>query len=200
MIAALTLFLLMVKPLYGDMLMLRGKFGLKISERNDKQNVLKQIRDLLNKYEGFTPLQEKIALALPLEADVPTVAALLSVVSERNNVALESISFEPPTVGQPPKPDITYGYAAMRVSLELAGLYENLRALIEDIASNIRLMDVHDVKIEGGSDNARGRTNNQTILRANIELDVYYQAKELPATRTRASKQIQANRPAVEFQ
>ena len=88
----------------------------------------------------------------------------------------------------------------MRVSLELAGLYENLRALIEDIASNIRLMDVHDVKIEGGSDNARGRTNNQTILRANIELDVYYQAKELPATRTRASKQIQANRPAVEFQ
>ena len=81
---------------------------------------------------------------------------------------IESFSFQYPPV-RPSRASLAEPIGSLRVLVRMKGTYEQLKEYVSDLETNIRLIDVQTLRIEGG-----GIAGQESLI-YNLVLDVYYQ-------------------------
>ena len=168
-------YFLLLKPAYLEVGNLRG-LQLKTEEDlNNKRLIIQKVDDLIKKYQSIGVVREQISDAIPLDPDLARLMLQLSVFASKNNVDIQSLLFSISTVKDAPKPDITYGYGVIKTTLEVAGNYELLLAFLNDVESNVRLMDVRGISFSKVST----KDKEANIFSYKLEFDSYYQTTQL---------------------
>lgn len=169
LIAAVIVYSNLVRPAYDEIQKLRDKREANIKLLQEQQGAIEAVSRLLNEYQSLTEIQENISMALPNEEEVPSIINQLQGLAKISSLGVESLSLQYPPLKPSSADSLIKPLGTVRATVRLNGDYKNLRPFLEDLETNIRLMDIYSLSVEGGG--IRGKTN----LIYNIVLDTYYQ-------------------------
>ena len=176
-VAALIFFFNFVEPAYTAAQDLKAQ---KISQDNlyqNEQDTLKQVQAAVAAYQGNGNPQVLANLALPPDKDEANILNQISVLSQKYQLATQSVTITTPGAKTTKTPTRTSGTPAsltkpigvLNVQLRVAGSYSNFRSFLTSLESNIRIMDVAGVVI-----NPVGKSN-QDYYTFDISVAAYYQ-------------------------
>lgn len=169
LIAAVVVYSKLVNPAYDEIQQLRDKREANIKLLQEQNDAILEVKRLLNEYQSLTQIQENISLALPNEEEVPSIINQLQGLAKINSLDIESLSLQYPPLKSSAVDSLTEPLGTIRVTMRLSGDYRNLRPYLENLETNIRLIDVYSLNIEGGA------IPGKTKLIYNLVLDTYYQ-------------------------
>ena len=169
MIAAVVVYSRLVSPSYNDVQLLRDKKEATQKLLQEQKGAIDEATRVLNEYQGLTQIQDNISMVLPSKEEVPSIINQLQGLARINNLDIESLSLQYPPLKTVPADSLVQPLGTVRVTMRLSGDYRNLRPYLEDVETNIRLIDVYSINVEGGG------IPGKTGLVYSIVLDTYYQ-------------------------
>ncbi len=169
LIAAVVVYSRLVNPSYTEVQSLRDEREANLKLLEEQKGAIDEATRILNEYQGLTQIQDDISMVLPNKEEVPSIINQLQGLAKINNLNIDSLSLQYPPLKTVPADSLIQPLGTVRVTLRLNGDYRNLRPYLEDLETNIRLIDVYSINIEGGG------VPGKTELIYNIVLDTYYQ-------------------------
>jgi len=154
LIGAMIIYSYLIRPEYQQVNELRGILMAKTNLLSEQQSIISQVEDLLSQYQSSARIQETVSLSLPTKEDASAIFGQLQALSQANAMSIE-------VFGLQNLPVTKSGLGVLQVSLKVAGSYENFKNFLRGIETNIRVMDLSNLKIEKSS--------------YNIVLNTYYQ-------------------------
>lgn len=170
LIAALVVYALLIKPEYNEIVKLRAQLKGQKDLFLEKQQAIAKVESLIKQYQGAGRLQDTISMSLPGREDLASVFNQLQALAVFNGLAIEVFNVQPLPVKPAKKGSLVKGLGSLRLSLRLAGPYQSFRGFLQGLETNIRVMDVVNLKLEPAG------TPQQNILVYNLVVDTYYQA------------------------
>ena len=172
LMAAFLIYSLLIKPEYQIVNELRGVLVGKSNLLSEQQEVISQVEGLLSQYQGSARIQETVSLSLPLREETAGIFSQLQALAQANNLVIEVFGVQ----NLPTKSaaftrgatSLVKDLGVLQVSLKLTGVYEDFKDFLRGIETNIRIMDLVNLKIERS-----GRGSN--VFTYNIILNTYYQ-------------------------
>jgi len=173
LVAALFTYGLFIKTEYSQILKLRAKLTGQRVLFQEKQQAIAKVESLIKQYQGSGRLQDTIALSLPNKEDLAAVFNQLQALADFNGLAIEIFNVQAlpikPAGSEPGRrAGLVRGLGTLRLSLRIAGSYESLKGFLRGLETNIRVMDLVNLKIESL---AKG------LLLYNLVVDTYYQTQ-----------------------
>lgn len=169
LISAVVVYSRLVSPSYNEVQSLRDKKEAYLRLLEEQKEAINEATRILNEYQGLTQIQDNISMVLPNKEEVPSIINQLQGLAKINNLDIESLSLQYPPLKTVPPDSLVQPLGTVRVTMRLNGDYRNIRPYLEDIETNIRLIDVYSINIEGGG------IPGKTELFYSIVLDTYYQ-------------------------
>lgn len=168
LIAAVIVYSNLVYPAYNEIQKLRDQRKADLNLLQEQGEAINAVNRLLSEYQSLAQIQENISMVLPNKEGVPSVINQLQGLARINNLNIDSLSLQYPPL-KASADSLIKPLGTLRVTVRLNGDYKNLRPFLEDIETNIRLMDVYSLGIEGGG------VPGKIKLTYNLVLDTYYQ-------------------------
>jgi len=168
LIGAVLVYTNLVQPAYSDVQNLRGKkTALQDTIVQDEQAVA-TVNNLVGQYQSLSQLRDSLSNILPTEERVPEAVYQLQGIASVRQMEIQSLSLQylPMQATQPGS--LTKPMGTLSVNLRVAGTYQNFKLFLSDLETNIRLMDVSSIRIEGG--NIPGGKLTYTVV-----VNAYYQ-------------------------
>lgn len=118
-----------------------------LSQKNlltTQNNYLENLKKLISNYESINSAdREKLSLMLPKEVDEPDIFALFESLAGKNKMAILAVDI---SEKEPPAEFKSLGIKEIDIAANLAGgEYSDLKNLLNDLESNLRLMDIVSV-------------------------------------------------------
>ncbi len=171
LIMSLVVFSNLIRPEYSETQEMRGRISMKSQLFGEQGAATAQIQRLVADYQGLASIQDTLSLLIPQEEHAPQALNQVTNIAKANNLDIQSINTQKLPF-QPKKPGQTSllikRVGVLRVDIQLSGTYEALKAFIQTIETNIRIMDVQRIDIATQSD------PNKPYL-FNVTIDTYYQ-------------------------
>jgi Tfp pilus assembly protein PilO len=169
LIGAIIVYTNLVQPAYSDVQTLRGKkAALQDTIAQDKQAVA-TVNNLVGQYQNLSQLRDSISNILPTEERVPEAVYQLQGIASARQMEIQSLSFQYLPMQATQAGSLVKPLGTLSVNIRIAGTYQNFKLFLSDLETNIRLMDVSSVKIEGGS------VPGVDKLTYTVAIDTYYQ-------------------------
>jgi len=168
-ILALVIYAFLVRPVYDEILVLRGTFRGKQKLFSEQEAAIQKVNDLVQRYQGTARLQDVINMSLPVSENLSLVFGQLYAIARKNNVNIEVFGVQPLAIRPSRDKSLVKGLGTLRLSLRLTGSYDSLKDFVGDLETNIRVMDVSSLKID--------QTAVSNVLVYNLIIDTYYQPK-----------------------
>lgn len=159
-----------IRGTYEEIQVLRAKRDGAKETLAETEHAIESIKALAQKYESLTDLKDNFSLMLPGDKDLPTAINQLESLAIQKNVSIGSLVVsEIPSRTLLAKRTATAirPVRAVLVDIKLTGTYDDMKDFLEAIQTNVRLMDVVSVKINGGG--------VKTDLDHSIVVQTYYQ-------------------------
>jgi len=121
------------------------------------------------KSKGLSKISDTFSLILPAKPDIPTLLNQLDGISRIDNMTIDSTAFNFLAL-KASKGTLIKPIGTVQMTLALHGKYQDLRAFVNDLETNIRLIDINSLKIDGGG------VPNKDIFNYNLEAYAYYQS------------------------
>ncbi len=141
----------LIKPAYTDVNILRGGLASRSDLLRDQRKIVEQVKNLLAQYQGLSGPQKAISIALPQIEEFPTLVNQLRSRAEASGLLLESINFQPLTFQSSESKDKSKQeipkMATVQISLQLRGSYAAVKALIQSLEANVRIMDMVSLNV-----------------------------------------------------
>ncbi len=169
MIAAVVVYSRLVSPAYDTIQQLRDKKEANLKLLQEQNDAIDEVKRILSEYQSLTQIQENISLALPNKEGVPSIINQLQGLAKINSLDIESLSLQYPPLKPSAADSLMEPLGTVRVTMRLNGDYSNLRPYLENLETNIRLIDVYSLNVESGA------IPGKTKLIYNLVLDTYYQ-------------------------
>lgn len=161
---------LFIKPAYQEANDLRGTMYAKQRLFEQKKRAVDAVESLIKAYQGAGRLQDSIALSLPQSEEISSVFNQLQAIAAANGLEVQVFNVQVLPLKPSPDNSLAQPLGTMRVSLRMAGAYESFKNVIAGLETNIRVMDIANIKIEPAG---RGlNTFSYTVV-----LETYYQGK-----------------------
>lgn len=170
LVGAAFIYASLIKPAYVEIQKKRAELAAQKSARNKLEAAVNQIKKLLVEYQDAKLIQETVSAILPVEQMLPQSLAQITGLAENSGLFIQSLGSQPLSIKPSVNPKLIKGVGTLRFNIRLAGSYESFKSFLNQMANNIQLMDLTDLKMEpvGGS--------NQNIFLYTITVDTYYQA------------------------
>lgn len=156
LVGAVVIYSSLIKPAHQEITDLRGRLVAQSRQLAEQQAVLTQVQNLLTQYRGAAQIRDAVSLALPLGEEIPSIFNQLQALARANSMALETLDIQSlPTKGVVTTRgvgSVVKDVAVLQISLKIGGGYENLKNFLAGMETNIRLMDVVNLKVEPGRD------------------------------------------------
>ncbi len=170
MIASIYVLVSLLIPSYQGVQSLRLQRAQAVNLYENQVEASNKIGGLINQYNSLATVQEALSVILPTEPQTSILMNDVQALAANNSVVLNSISFQYPPIAKAPS-SIVLGLGTIRITANLTGSYESFKAFLRDIETNIRVIDVNSLRIDGGG------VSKQTNLTYNLIMDAYYQSK-----------------------
>lgn len=182
-----------VKPAYEAVNQLRGTLVAKTELFESQDKIMTEAKDLLQKYQGASRLQDTVNLALPPSANSHLIfhqlLNLASISSPQLSVTGISVSEGTPlraaTTRDRKKKSILPLIGTVEASVQAAGPYEDFKKMLQYIETNARVMDVVQLSISPEREKLRpaapGAPPQQAGIvtyKYTISVQSYYQASQ----------------------
>jgi len=168
LIGAVVIYSNLVNPAYGEIQGLRDKREANAKLLQEQKEAIDAVNRLLNEYQSLAQIQENISMVLPNEENIPSIINQFQGLAKINSMDIESLSLQYPPL-KSSTDSLIEPLGTVRATIRLNGDYRDLRPFLEDLETNIRLIDVYSLNVEGGGIPGRNK------LIYNLVLDTYYQ-------------------------
>lgn len=141
LIGAMVLYTNAIKPAYKNIQQLRASFIAKTNLFNEQKEIISRVKNLLNQYQSAARLQETISLALPPDEAVAPLFQQVFAISQASGIKIQSFGLTAEAIK-------SNGLGILKLNLGLRGTYEALKAFLQAIETNIRVMDVNTLGMQ----------------------------------------------------
>ncbi len=179
-IAVLVLYMYLIKPAFNDIGDKRAEIAGKLALIDEYNAALTRIQDLLRQYDNLTQIQEAASSVLPPEQNLPRSINQISGLASINRLSIGTLSVQQMSIKPSLRPSLVKGLGTLRLSTRLTGDYQSFKSFLENLETNVNLMDVVSLKIEplalkvGSSVKTAVNINNFNYT---LVADTYYQAE-----------------------
>lgn len=173
-VAAALVYIKMIQPTYDEIQGLRGKIQARQNLLAQQKNAVSQLTNLQNELQNqnIAQFQEAISLVFPLTENMPQALSQIETIAQTNGLNVQSITFSyQPLKPSAAKTEIAKGIGTLRFRLKLLGSYEAIKEFVKTIETNVRLIDVAELKLN------RSGQPGQNLYLAEITADCYYQSE-----------------------
>lgn len=170
LIAALVIYANFVRGEYAIIQELRGTLSAKTNFLENQKAIISQVQNLIAQYQGAQQLQDTVALALPNEEEVAAIFQQLQAIARSSGLTIQSfglnlLALKPPVINL----SFAKNLGTAQVTLRLFGSYEGIKNFLRAAETNVRVMDLRQLRVEQG---ARPAENAYAYT---VVLDTYYQ-------------------------
>ncbi len=194
-LVGIALLFVFADPLWNSIKVLRAEIDKQNEEISKVEELLVKVQELEAEYqETGGEAIEGILEALPEEKDLPYLINQFEAMAVNNGLLMESIKFsediksdkkstqqssqmdEFSASSNSDSQEVISPFPYLTVEMTLSGSYEGFKTYLEDLESNIRLMDIKDVDFASEqSKDSEGESSGLPIFKFNMGLLVYYQ-------------------------
>lgn len=147
-IASLFVYSSLIRPVYSEIKNLRSEAASRLDLINKNKVSITQVQKLLNEYQNIAQVQEVISSILPLEQNVPQAINQIVGLAELNKLSIELVAVQKSAIKPSDQPNLVKGIGTLKLNIRLSGSYENFKKFLQNLETNVNLMDVVDLKIE----------------------------------------------------
>lgn len=172
-IAALFVFSSLIEPNYQDILQKRSEVSSRLNLLSDYQTSLAHVQELENQYKNIAQFQQTVSSILPTAPDISQAVNQIASLASINRLAVSSVSVELLPLRPPVDPSISKNIGTLRLNVRLAGDYQGLKSFLQNLETNVNLMDLNSLKVETMSTKSGLAVNQFSYT---IAVDTYYQS------------------------
>jgi Tfp pilus assembly protein PilO len=170
LIAALFIYSSWIRSEYRVIRELRGAIAAKADFLANQKAIISQVQNLITQYQGAAQIQETISLALPSEERTASIFQQIQAISKNAGLTIQSfglniLGFRP----APVKISLAKNLGTIQVNLRLLGAYESIKSFLKAAETNVRIMDLRQLRVEPAG------KSTENIYNYTITLDTYYQ-------------------------
>ncbi|MCL4405318.1 MAG: type 4a pilus biogenesis protein PilO [Patescibacteria group bacterium] len=158
-------------PAYDQVQNLRGEqTGIQTTIAQDQQAV-SVVNNLLGQYQSLSQFRDSISQVLPTADNMDTAGIVYQIqgLAGSRGLTLQSLTLQNLPTQAISSDQLVSPVGSIQISLTLSGPYQNFKAFLGDLETNIRLMDVSSINISGG-----GSATNSNLVYAMV-VKTYYQ-------------------------
>ncbi|MFA4999125.1 MAG: hypothetical protein WC519_00020 [Parcubacteria group bacterium] len=167
---ALYVFAKLISPKFSEIQTLRGQRQSISALLADYETAIQEKNRVLARYENVSALRSVFSEVVPPTEDVPSFMNQLYGLAKLNEVTVDSIEFQELSLQTTSAGSLAKPYGTVQATIKCASKYENMKAYLSAIETNIRLMDVTSINITEGFD-------NDPILVYTMTVSAYYLAE-----------------------
>jgi len=168
-IASLFIYSSLILPAYSEIINLRAEVVSRTQLVTEEEASIGQVQKLLSEYQDVAAIQDTISLILPVSQNVALGVSQISGLSKINNLIIDSLSMQELAIKPSTQSNLVKGIGTLRFNFHLIGSYENFKAFLQNLETNITLIDLASLKVDSGS------KVGGNIFSYNITADMYYQ-------------------------
>lgn len=168
LVAILYLFFSKVMTSFSGIQVLRAEKLAKEILLENQDEAERKIGELFKQYSGLSKTQEALSLILPIGSNTPTLMNQIQGIARNNLIQINSLFFQYLPIKQSGR-EIVNGVGTLRVSLSLSGTYDSFKSFISQLETNVRIIDVDNMRVEGGA------VPRKDVFSYNLLIDAYYQ-------------------------
>lgn len=155
---ALVVFVNFIRPAYQSAQQAKGEVVSREVFLQNQRTAVEAVRNLIAAYEGEGDFAEVVALALPESHDQAQVVHQLGRLAAANQLTVQNIALEDRGASTAPvsargtravsdSSAIVRPLGSLAVDMRMAGTYENWRTFLENVETNLRIMNVETVAV-----------------------------------------------------
>ena len=168
-IGSLVVFASLILPAARDVEELRGERSSLKATLSEQMDTVERAQKLFEEYGGISNLQDTLSKALPVEEDVPSIINQLQGIAKARGVVIDSLELKLLPLSSKEQSDALRPIGKVEVDMKVLGPYEGIKQYLDGLETNVRIMDVKDLTVDGGA----GDTDT---LNYEIVITAYYQA------------------------
>lgn len=169
---ALFVFSSLIQPQYNEIQRIRGEREAKAKLLGGYKATADALNQLLQKYQNVSELQATLSLSLPIGEKIPDIFNQVQGIAGLSDMKIDSISFQYLTVDYGDKSTILRPLGSLRVGMKLSGPYDSLKKFLGAVETNIRILDVNTLTVDGGA------LSKNPVLNYTVSLDTRYQSEK----------------------
>lgn len=169
-IATLVFYTYLLKPAYLEVRNQRAEIASRLNLINEHERVLSKIQALLKEYQNTAQFNNTISSILPIGPNSASAVNQIVTLAKLNRLGIFTLKVQQLAIKPSSQPTLVKGIGTLRFTLKLGGSYESFKSFLQNLETNINLMDVVDLKIEPS-------TAGATDFLYTITIDTYYQAE-----------------------
>ncbi|MBI2592961.1 MAG: type 4a pilus biogenesis protein PilO [Candidatus Colwellbacteria bacterium] len=166
----LFIFSSLIQPEYAEVQRIRGEREAKTKLLEDFRATADALNQLLEKYQNISELQAALSLSLPIGEKVPDIFNQIQGMAKLSDARIDSISFQYLGVDYGDKSAILRPLGSLRAAVKLSGSYDSLKKFLGAVETNIRILDVSTIALDGGA------LSRNPVLNYTVSLDTRYQS------------------------
>lgn len=184
---SLVVYLYFIEPVYQDEQIIKSKQLSQQSFLAYESSAIKQVKNLIDTYQGQLQMQEVVSLALPPNEDLSGALAQVYGLVQDGALATQAISVAEGGVVTLPSSAATSGSRvklqrpvnSLILQVRASGSYESLKSFLSKLETNLRILDLRSLSIQPAASAQQGQNKAQIQDLYNFDLSVltYYQGQ-----------------------
>lgn len=178
-LAAAFVYISLTMPLFADIEDKRGELNAKVSANEIQEKNINQIRKILESYQGSREVMDALSTTLPDGPKAEEMLAQIQGLSLANHIGLTSLNFSSPQGVSGSGNSATRPLGSSVSSIKASGSYEDIRAFLQGLEQNIRIINIKDINItpDAATSLSNPSSVNPSSTKINIDarLEYYYQ-------------------------
>lgn len=126
------------------------------------------VRQIFEQFGGISNIQDTLSLALPIKEDVPSIINQVNGIAKISGIVIDSIDLQLLPIRSTSEESAIRPVGTVRIVLDVQGAYESIKLYLQALETNVRIMDVQKLNVQGGADEGE-------VLKYSIIIHAYYQ-------------------------
>jgi len=185
LVLALVNYFYFIQPAYEDEQATRGLQISRQSFLDYESSAIKQVKNLIDTYQGQLQIQDAVSLALPPREDLGGALSQIYGLAQGSGLALQGVSATdggaasvPATAsaGSSFQTELKKSVSSVIFQIKASGSYESLKTFLSKLETNIRVFDLKTLTIQPVPTVSQGRVGQaQNLYSFDLSLVTYYQ-------------------------
>lgn len=167
LIGALVVYQNLIRPVGETVNKKRATVDSKESLFQKQSQAVSQAQDLIGRFKNMANLEETVSLVLPNNPQITQALSQIEAIARVNNAVLSALDVKNPIV-QRAGAVLIKDLGVVSVNLSVGGSYENLKAFIRSLETNVRVANVKEFSF-------RPAAPQGNLYLMNLSVEFYYQ-------------------------
>jgi Tfp pilus assembly protein PilO len=160
-----------IRPDLAEVRNIRSEQAVVADAISNAREVIRKRDELLGRYNSISSADiDKIRKFLPAGSAITELLIDVDELADSAGVHVQSISFQESIA---PAEDLSSDMRALQLSLAVVGQYDDFRSFLSLLESNLRLIDVVTISLNGGEN------SGSDGMSFSLELQAYYQERAI---------------------